>query len=294
MSLAQEFIKKELSHRVEKFAQLSSPLLVVGGVGAPLLELAEFLAQTRVCSSNLPTDRPCGECSDCVAFVAGQSTRVKKIVPDGQFIKVEQAKEAMEFLSFKKDREVVVVLHRADQLNVQAANALLKTIEEPPEKCWIILTAASSKSVLPTIRSRVQVLNLPPISKEFARAHLNSGMEAQNPARAVELLQGRLDRLVEQDGFFADLTEVEKWLADVVRTRQQPELPEWMDSKEGFLDGLGKIRLLLKDKLLSGQFKDPVSWIDLAEKIDDLESACLQNVDRKLLLDHLYMALEDL
>ena len=286
--IIREFIQGELSERLSRFAQMTSPLLIVGEVGLPLVDIAEFMAQTRICGGK-KTVTPCGQCSDCVAFLAGQSTRVKKIEPDGQFIKVEQAKDAIDYLSYKRDRDAVLILHRADKLNVQAANSLLKTIEEPPENCWILLTTPSAKSVLPTIRSRVQVVNVPPLSEAFVQKHLQ--MEFQD--KGTTWVQGRLDRLLNQNDFFADLLEMEKWLGQVAR-KAQPEPLEWMDSREGFLEGLEKIRLLLKEKLLSGQFQKPMSWIELSEKVDELESACLQNVDRKLLMDHLYMAIEDL
>lgn len=290
--LIAEFIKTELAERLTRFASMSSALLIVGDVGLPLEQIAEHLAHIRVCTRRPPTQdvaAPCGQCSDCVAFLAGQSTRVKKVVPDGQFIKVEQAKEAMDYLAYKRERDAVLILHRADKFNVQAANSLLKTIEEPPAHSWILLTAPSSKSVLATIRSRVQVVNIPPLSESFIRRHLREEFQSRGPA----WIQGRLDRLLHQEEFFADLTEMEQWLGQVAR-HTQPEPLDWMDTREGFLEGLEKIRLVLKDKLLSGQFQKPMSWIELSEKIDELESACLQNVDRKLLMDHLFMAIEGL
>lgn len=286
--LAEQFIKEELHSKLGSFSDINSPLLIVGAAGLPLLPVAKHLAKKRICSKSGSEMSPCGVCSECVAFQAGQSTRVKVVVPDGQFVKVEQARDVMEFLSFKRDKPIAIIIHDAHKMNVQAANSLLKTLEEPPENCWIILTAPSAKSVIATVRSRVLVMNIPPLTLGFVAKNL-----APEQQKNANLLQGRWDRLKETDQFFIGLKELETWLGQVAR-KTKPEPLEWMDSKDGFLESLEKIRLLLKDKLLNGQFKDPMSWINLVEKIDDLESACLQNVDRKILMDHLYMAIEDL
>lgn len=85
--------------------------------------------------------------------------------PEGKAISIDAIREVIHFTTLRtvtKDTEVsrVVVVQDAHLLTVQAQNALLKTIEEPPAGTLIILAAASEQAILPTIRSRVQCIAL--------------------------------------------------------------------------------------------------------------------------------------
>lgn len=283
--ILEEFIQAFLKTKLEKLEGTASPLLIVGAAGLPLLAVAEYLAQKRFCQSEAT---PCGNCADCVAFLAGQSTRLKIVQPEGAFIKVEQARQIIEFLSLKKDKANVVIVHQADRLNIQAANALLKTLEEPPENCSWILTSTSVKKILPTIRSRVMVAHIPPLPLELIEKHLE-----KNDPKSADWIQGRWDRLNDSENYLKEMKEVQAWLNQVSR-HESPEPLDWMESREGFLEGIEKIRLLTKDTLLKEPLKNTSSWVSFTDRLDELESACLQNVDRKLLMDHLYMAVERL
>ncbi|MEM6410369.1 MAG: DNA polymerase III subunit delta' [Pseudomonadota bacterium] len=89
----------------------------------------------------------------------------------------------------------VGVIDSLDELNVSGANALLKTLEEPPDKCLIILISHNTKPVLPTIRSRCRVLRLVKLTNEDTEAVLKliSTDGAVDPA-AKDLAEGRPGR----------------------------------------------------------------------------------------------------
>lgn len=126
------------------------------------------------------------------------------VSPQGSEIKIGQIRAVEKALSRTHAGARVVVLQAADRLNVAAANALLKTLEEPPENTYFILLAQSDTGLLPTIRSRVVRYAFAAYDAQTFAAWLGaqkrSSKEAQmlfavsegNPGLAVALLQGDL------------------------------------------------------------------------------------------------------
>lgn len=122
------------------------------------LDLAWAVAQMLVCDGE---SAPCGKCGPCLRVSSKQSESVLLIEPKGLTVKVEQVKDVLDFVSLKTlGRARVVLLNEAENLGLQAGNALLKTLEEPDEKTYFILLSKSRESLLTTIRSRTQVLRL--------------------------------------------------------------------------------------------------------------------------------------
>lgn len=120
--------------------------------------LALGLAQLLVCE----TETPCGECGPCRRVELEASESLHWLRAEGNVIKIEPIRELKERLALAAwSGPRVVVLEPAHQLNPQAANALLKSLEEPPEQTYFILLSTHERALLPTIRSRVQILRVP-------------------------------------------------------------------------------------------------------------------------------------
>src|SRR5262249_4560580 len=107
-------------------------------------------------------------------------------------IPVAQAREISQFLALTpgEGRWRVVIVDAADALNANAANAILKILEEPPPQAVLLLVSHNPGRLLPTIRSRCRMLRLKPLNdKAFAAAmeHIAPGMEAQEYATLAEL-----------------------------------------------------------------------------------------------------------
>ncbi len=101
----------------------------------------------------------------------------------------------------------VAIVDTADDMNVSAANALLKILEEPPERSLIILVSNAPARLLPTIRSRCRALNLKPLSPEniqtLAREHLNEmeiGISDEDLASVARMSGGSLSRALDLTG----------------------------------------------------------------------------------------------
>jgi len=132
--------------------------LFIGADLGDMLEAARTTAQALVCEkANLA--EACGECGPCRRIVANSSESFILIEPEKNAIRIETVRDVLQQLSLALlGRARVVVINQANLLNPQAANALLKAIEEPPPHTHFILIAQSQESILRTLRSRSQLV----------------------------------------------------------------------------------------------------------------------------------------
>ena len=152
-------------------------LLLAGPRGVGKGELALAWAQALLCEAPQPDGASCGQCPACHWFATGahpdfmRVTLQEKTGKEGETrmataIEVDQAREAVDFVQLSTYRAGfrVVLVDPADSLNVAAANALLKVLEEPPLKTVFVLVSDQPRRLLPTIRSRCTRLDigLPP------------------------------------------------------------------------------------------------------------------------------------
>jgi DNA polymerase-3 subunit delta' len=165
--------------------RLPTALLIHAAPGIGAGELARYFAQLRLCSDATP---PCGRCRHCQRVMAGEHPDFIVVGPDpesklGQ-ISIAQVRELSEQLSLSsyEGRGTVVVLDPADALNRNAANALLKTLEEPRADAHLILVTTNPSLLPATIRSRCQKLAVPAPQREAALAWLGS----QKPAHTAD------------------------------------------------------------------------------------------------------------
>src|SRR5262249_23537856 len=108
----------------------------------------------------------CDECPVCRRIGAGLYSDVTVIRPDGQFIKIAQTRGMAEegYYHPREGRQRFFIMDEADRLREEAANSLLKPLEEPPPTSPIILLTARPDALLLTIRSRAQRLNFTTLS----------------------------------------------------------------------------------------------------------------------------------
>lgn len=143
-------------------------------------------------------------------------------------ITVDVARRLRDFLhlSASGGARRVVIVDAADQLNTQAANALLKLLEEPPPATTFLLVAHAPARILPTIRSRCRRLDCPPLAGEdLSRAISEAGLEPRiEPAALAQLAAGSVGeaaRLLQQDGpqLYADLAGLADSIPNLDRSR---------------------------------------------------------------------------
>ena len=116
----------------------------------------------------------CGECPHCRKLLSGNHPDYLEVRPDGADIKVHQIREIAENLHYRpfEGRARMVVLDGVERMREEAANAFLKSLEEPPGYVYFILVTADLKALLPTIRSRCQKIAFQSLTREDKAAIL--------------------------------------------------------------------------------------------------------------------------
>ena len=148
------------------YADQAAPhaLLLSGPQGLLKEHLALFLAQSFLCAS--PDRRPCGDCGVCRRVLSGSYGNLLKLGLEKKekSIKIDQLRRVLDQLALnplERGARFVLVID-ADLLTPQAQNALLKSLEEPDQGSYFILTTANEQAVLPTVLSRCLVQRLLP------------------------------------------------------------------------------------------------------------------------------------
>ena len=176
---------------------LPHALLVHGVQGIGKLALAERIAQLVLCEAPAPTLKPCGKCDGCRWFLGGNHPDFRRLEPESLApqpeagegeepstrkgkpslaIKIEQVRALSDFLHVGSHRGArrVALVHPAEDMNANAANALLKGLEEPPAAAMFILVAHRPAKLLPTVRSRCVSLAVPLPAQDVARRWLEA------------------------------------------------------------------------------------------------------------------------
>ena len=234
--------------------RLGSAYLFCGpaGVGKRLcaLQMAKGLLCERRDEMELD---PCLECPSCLQIEAGTHPDVDRVgLPEGKTqipleLLIGDAEHRMrEGLCHRislrplRGRRRVAIIDDADHLNVSGANALLKTLEEPPPGAILFLISSSPQRQLPTIRSRCQIYHFQPLPASFIQRYVLEQewvANADQAALVAEWSEGSLDRAKE----FSD-PAIDEFRRGLVRRWEQTPRMSWELAKyvEAFVDALGK------------------------------------------------------
>ncbi|MFA6901035.1 MAG: DNA polymerase III subunit delta' [Desulfurivibrionaceae bacterium] len=188
---------KSLLQRAVEQERLSHALLFKGAMGVGKKTLARAFAAALNCQ-NPAGHEPCGLCPACLKFQAGSHPDFLVIEPEGAAIKINQVRELKKALAFPpfEAKLRVALLCDIHTMRREAANSLLKTLEEPPDHTMLILTADEAGVILPTILSRCQtVLFFPLPQDEVAKILVReSGLEPESAATLAAMAEGSLGR----------------------------------------------------------------------------------------------------
>ncbi|WLV24739.1 DNA polymerase III subunit delta' [Aciduricibacillus chroicocephali] len=199
-----------------KRERLSHAYLIAGARGTGKEALALLLAQTLFCTNREGTN-PCGECSECRRITSHNHPDVHWIEPDGQSIKIEQIRHLQkEFIySGVESSQKAYIIKGAETLTVNAANRILKFLEEPSRKTTAIMLTENAQAMLATIRSRCQIIELKPLDPfAFSRQLQEAGVTEGNAKLFSELtnnLQEAMD-LNENEAFAQQRKLVVQWV----------------------------------------------------------------------------------
>jgi DNA polymerase-3 subunit delta' len=211
-------------------------VLLHGAIGDGLFEAAALLAAQWLCEADAA--KPCGACMACRAVASAAHPDLFRLMPealarqlgapdatgdeappaDGESrsrrkpsrqIRIDDVRAAIDWVATtsSRGRGKVVLVQPAEAMNVQAANALLKTLEEPPRGARLLLATPRPDLLLPTVRSRCQVLRLPAPTADVAGRWLAE----QGVAGADVLLAAACGRPLEAAAMLAAGIDAARW-----------------------------------------------------------------------------------
>ena len=182
---AAEFLRRAIDGQ-----QVAHAYLFTGPANVGKTHLALEFASALNCTGDAP---PCSSCSVCRRTAEGTHPDVTLVEPDGDRIKIDQVRGLRRQLALSPHEGPwrVCIIAEFQAATVEAANAFLKTLEEPPSRVVIILTATDASLLLPTIVSRCQTLALRAVPMERIECALvEQWKESEDRARLIARLSG--------------------------------------------------------------------------------------------------------
>jgi len=195
--------------------QAPSGLLVTGPKGVGKGILARAFLQRMACTDAGDSRYGCGRCNGCRSFLGASHPEILHVMPEapGKEILVDHIREVIGFLSLSRSGPArLVFIEPAEAMTVNAANALLKTLEEPPGGAMLLLSAAQPARLPATVRSRCRLLRVPVPDRGVVADWLRSA--ADREMSVEEALAACLDRPLEAQALLEDDTARSVWQAD--------------------------------------------------------------------------------
>lgn len=199
-----------------------------GDVGE--MELAQRLAQFLLCEQPAGPLAPCGTCDACYKVARNMHPDMHEVKPKGllRAIKTDDMLALIQELQATTlaGGAKIGIIHQAETLRKESANRFLKTLEEPPPATYFVLITTRLERLLPTIRSRCQIVRLQPLPMEVVRARLLA--QFQLKPDDVELVcrvaRGRWCRAVQLAGQVHEYREMVRRMGEAVQSRADASL----------------------------------------------------------------------
>ncbi|CAG7651990.1 hypothetical protein PAESOLCIP111_06434 [Paenibacillus solanacearum] len=202
----QDRVKRILQNSL-RTDKVSHAYIFTGPSGTGRSAMAKEFAKAIYCQ--VLKDDACGECLNCRKVEHGNHPDLHWVVPDGASIKIEQIRELQQQFAYRATASgtKMYVLEKAETMTVQAANSLLKFLEEPTSHVVAILITENGHALLPTIRSRSQWIPFVPMARSaMTEALLKEGQPPALVQIAVHLAAGvDAARTLMQGNGFAEL-----------------------------------------------------------------------------------------
>jgi DNA polymerase-3 subunit delta' len=285
-------------------------LIFSGPDGVGKHTCALMIAKALNCLNGAPGDF-CGECTACRKIESGSHPDVVTVSVEDEAtqIKIAQIRQLLNTLEFHplEGRNKIFIIDPADSLNAEAANALLKGLEEPPENSFFILITVNVHELLLTVRSRCQVYNFTPLTLDEIRQHgitdeltVRWSQGSIGRARSLNMTELKSERAIVLDFMetvanakeehFQDLMSVS---AELGRAKQEFEsrlaimavlIADLLYINEGAQEGL--VNVDIREQLVKlAAHESTERLIKMGEFLRFIESSLKTHVNKQMLAD---------
>ena len=224
--------------RILEQDQLNHAYLFSGFFGS--LEMAKFLAKSLFCTDKVGV-LPCEKCRNCKLIEQEEFPDVTLIKPVNQVIKTERIRELVGQFSQAgiESQQQVFIIEQAEKMHPNAANSLLKVIEEPQSDVYIFFLTSDEEKILPTIRSRTQIFHFKKQEEKLIHQLEQMGLVKKKATLLAQFCQSQAEaeKLVNQASFWTIVDESERLLTWLVAKKKESylqvaKLASFADDKE--------------------------------------------------------------
>ena len=259
--------------RILEQNQLNHAYLFSGFFGS--LDMAKFLSKSLFCTDKVGV-LPCEKCRNCKLIEEEEFPDVTMIKPINQIIKTERIRELVGQFSQAgiESKQQVFIIEQAEKMHPNAANSLLKVIEEPQSEAYIFFLTSDEEKILPTIRSRTQIFYF---QKQVTRLALQLEQVGLIKKKAtllaqLSLSQAEAEKLVNQANFWTLVDESERLLSLLLVKKKESylqvaKLASLADDKEKQDYVLRILEVLCGEDLLQARIREILQALLEARKM---------------------------
>lgn len=289
-----------------KKKKLPNALLFTGIEGIGKMVAAQGFAMACNCYKNLiPDDQleqdafstlpenshsdiePCGICKSCKKILSGNHPDVLIVEPTGNFIKIDQIRALCRTLTIKPYEAGfrIIIISNAQSLNPESSNALLKILEEPPDRTIFVLTAVQLSDLLPTIVSRCQNVRFNPVSPQKIEIFLSEtlGVNQSDAEILAPMANGSLSKAMDmaKSGDSKNWIKKRNWLLNEIESLSYEHiglllaLAEKLSKKKDHIsESLEIILTWFRDLIIQKFNPEKIIYKDLGDKVKSASNLC--------------------
>ena len=241
--------------------QLNHAYLFSGFFGS--FEMAQFLAKSLFCTDKVGVLQ-CEKCRNCKLIEQEEFPDVTLIKPVNQVIKTERIRELVGQFSQAgiESQQQIFIIEQAEKMHPNAANSLLKVIEEPQSEVYIFFLTSDEEKILPTIRSRTQIFHFKKQEGKLIHQLEQAGLVKKKAAFLAQFCQSRAEaeKLVNQASFWTLVDESERLLTWLLAKKKESylqvaKLASLADDKEKQDQVLRILEILCGQDLLQARIR---------------------------------------
>ena len=276
-------IKESLQESIKQ-NKVSHSYLFVGKSGIGKKMIAKEFAKAILC---LGDNKYCDNCKSCLEFDGQNNPDFFIIEPDGNAIKIDQIRNMQRGVQEKPiiSRSKVYIIDNADFMTKEAQNALLKTLEEPPEFVTIILIGENENEFLATIKSRCMIIHFNSISDSEMEKYLQENYNMNVTSNMLDVFQGSIGKAIELKDKQEEYLIIEQAIENIEK-EDLIDLIKKLDilytSKDEIFDMLDYINIILLKKS-----KENVKYTDCIKIVENTKRRIDQNANYDMSIDNM-------